>query len=203
MCEGANHQASDVASIARISKHRSVGQSSANALSSRSHMLLRLEVVTEELLRAREVYAEAKAVVPALRNAVERVNYSCYQYLVDMRESQHVPQKGWPLRKYSKPGEWARRKADKTVLAALLGVPLGAYSRRRTLPWGAIVAHWRYRRRSRTAVETRSTTFPTNTRATTAATATIAQKRTPRREGVWSKATTSGGVPSIPIVLFF
>lgn len=66
------HSLDDLLEISRscVTK-RATGSSTEHAQSSRSHAILRMEVVNSSLLRARAALDDAKALVPARRNAVD------------------------------------------------------------------------------------------------------------------------------------
>ena len=66
------HRAEDLEEIGRSSvAARAVGSSTEHAQSSRSHAILRLEVVTEAVLTARAALDAAKSLLPARKNALD------------------------------------------------------------------------------------------------------------------------------------
>jgi len=73
------HRPEDLAEIARSSiAQRAVGTSTQHTQSSRSHAILRLEVVTEAVLAARAVLESAKSLLPARKNALDNLtNIAC------------------------------------------------------------------------------------------------------------------------------
>ena len=63
-------------------QQRVVGSSTEHTASSRSHALLRMEVVDQQLLEAKEAVEEAKALLPALLNALDNHTSECHKKLV-------------------------------------------------------------------------------------------------------------------------
>jgi len=64
-------------------KKRAVGSSTEHAQSSRSHAILRLEVVNQAVIEAREVLEEATAVLPARKNALDNCRTCMMQLLFE------------------------------------------------------------------------------------------------------------------------
>ena len=63
-------------------QQRVVGSSTEHTASSRSHALLRMEVVDQQLLEAKEAVEEAKALLPAFLNALDNHTSECHKKLV-------------------------------------------------------------------------------------------------------------------------
>jgi len=62
---------------------RVVGSSTEHTQSSRSHAVLRMEVMNMETLKARDAVEEAKALLPALQNGIDNHFHDCYNQLLD------------------------------------------------------------------------------------------------------------------------
>ena len=73
------HRAEDLDDIGRSSvASRAVGTSTEHAQSSRSHAIMRLEVVNEAVLTARYALNVAKSLLPARKNALDNLtNIAC------------------------------------------------------------------------------------------------------------------------------
>ncbi len=78
------HQAEDLEDIGRSSvASRTVGSSTEHAQSSRSHAILRLEVVTETVLTRRAALDAARSLLPARKNALDNLTNVVCKLLFD------------------------------------------------------------------------------------------------------------------------
>ena len=90
---------------------RAVGASTEHEQSSRSHCLLRMQITTPAILRALDALEDARALIPALSNAMDNLGSRCAEQLVDMgsyNPSDHTMR----LKRYEDPEEWANRKSS-------------------------------------------------------------------------------------------
>jgi len=65
---------------------RAVGSSTEHNQSSRSHAVLRMEIMNKEMFEAREAAEEARALIPPLLNAIENHFKECLTQLVDQKD---------------------------------------------------------------------------------------------------------------------
>lgn len=96
--------------IKKIAALRTVGTSSEHSASSRSHAVLRLEIVTQPVLDARSVRDEARAALPALYNAADNLKTAYFDELLDI-DSFDAQDDTVAWRTYANPDAWAEHKA--------------------------------------------------------------------------------------------
>jgi len=124
---------------------RAVGSSTEHAQSSRSHAILKMEVMNEETFEALEAVEEAKVLLPALTNAVDNHLFMCYRKLItwNTEEKDEDGRYTFSLREY--PGgqqQWDAVRAEMVVRKQELEAALdramarihAAYDRLEALP---------------------------------------------------------------------
>merc|ERR550517_683866 len=72
-----------------VLQQRVVGSSTDHQASSRSHAIIRMEVMDEEVCSALEAAEEARALLPALLSAFDNHQTSCFNQLLDLASSNH------------------------------------------------------------------------------------------------------------------